>query len=42
LYEDALIDLDIGAAVGEHKDKGAVSRVVALDVPPDQVQYYVI
>ena len=40
LCGDALIDLDIGAAVREHKDKGAVASVVALDVPPDQVQYY--
>ena len=40
LCGDALIDLDIGAAVREHKEKGAVASVVALDVPPDQVQYY--
>ncbi len=40
LCGDALIDLDIGAAVREHKAKGAVASVVALDVPPDQVQYY--
>lgn len=37
---DALVDLDIGAAVSEHKSKGAVASVVALDVPRDQVKYY--
>ena len=37
---DALLDLDIGAAVREHKAKGAMASVVALNVPPDQVQYY--
>lgn len=37
---DALIDLDIGAAVREHKAKGAVASVVALEVPRDQVQSY--
>ena len=40
LCGDALIDLDIGAAVREHKAKGAVASVVALEVPRDQVQYY--
>ncbi len=40
LCGDALIDLDIGAAVREHKEKGAMASVVALDVPPDQVQSY--
>lgn len=37
---DALIDLDIGAALQEHRSKGAVASVVALDVPRDQVQNY--
>lgn len=37
---DALVDLDIGDAVREHKTKGAVASVVAMDVPRDQVQYY--
>jgi mannose-1-phosphate guanylyltransferase len=40
LCGDALIDLDIGAAVREHKAKGAVASVVALDVPLDQVESY--
>ena len=40
LCGDALIDLDIGAAVHEHKAKGAVASVVSLEVPRDQVQYY--
>lgn len=40
LCGDALIDLDIGAAVREHRDKGAVASVVALEVPRDQVQSY--
>lgn len=37
---DALIDLDIGAAIHEHKTKGAIASVVALDVPREQVQNY--
>lgn len=37
---DALVDLDIGAAVAEHKEKGAVASVVALDVEREQVKYY--
>jgi mannose-1-phosphate guanylyltransferase len=40
LCGDALIDLDIGAAVREHKAKGAVASVVALEVPREQVQSY--
>jgi mannose-1-phosphate guanylyltransferase len=40
LCGDALIDLDIGAAVQEHKAKGAMATVVALDVPLNQVQNY--
>jgi len=37
---DALIDLDIGAALFEHKSKGALASVIALDVPTEQVQNY--
>ena len=40
LCGDALIDLDIGAAVREHKAKGAVASVVALDVPLADVTNY--
>ena len=40
LCGDALIDLDIGAAVREHRSKAAVASVVALEVPRDQVQSY--
>ena len=40
LCGDALIDLDIGAAVQEHKNKGAIASVVALDVPLADVQNY--
>lgn len=37
---DALVDLDIGAALEEHRTKGALASVVALEVPRDQVQNY--
>ena len=37
---DSIIDLDIGAALFEHKSKGALASVVALEVPKDQVQNY--
>lgn len=40
LCGDALIDLDIGAALYEHKSKGAMASVVALDVPLTEVQNY--
>jgi mannose-1-phosphate guanylyltransferase len=40
LCGDALIDLDIGAALHEHKSKGAIASVVALDVPLADVQNY--
>jgi len=40
LCGDALIDLDIGAALEEHKSKGAIASVVALDVPRSEVQNY--
>lgn len=37
---DAIIDLDIGAALFEHRSKGALASVVTLEVPNDQVQNY--
>ena len=37
---DALVDLDIGAALFEHQSKGALASVVTLDVPRDQVSNY--
>ena len=40
LCGDALIDLDIGAALHEHKTKGAIASVVALDVPLADVHNY--
>jgi len=40
LCGDALIDLDIGSALHEHKTKGAMASVVALDVPLAEVGSY--
>lgn len=40
LCGDALIDLDIGAALHEHKSKGAIASVVTLDVPREDVKNY--
>jgi mannose-1-phosphate guanylyltransferase len=40
LCGDALIDLDIGAAIHEHKSKGAIASVVTLEVPRQDVQSY--
>jgi mannose-1-phosphate guanylyltransferase len=40
LCGDALIDLDIGAALHEHKAKGAIASVVTLDVPLADVKNY--
>jgi mannose-1-phosphate guanylyltransferase len=40
LCGDALIDLDITAALAEHKAKGALASVVALQVPREEVQSY--
>lgn len=40
LCGDALIDLDIAAAVHEHKTKGALASVVTLDVPREDVHNY--
>lgn len=37
---DALVDLDITAAVNEHKARGAIASVVALDVPRSDVGNY--
>ena len=37
---DAIIDLDITAAVAEHKAKGAIASVVTLDVPLNEVSNY--
>lgn len=37
---DSIVDLDIGAALLEHRDKGALASVIALEVPEDQVQNY--
>jgi mannose-1-phosphate guanylyltransferase len=40
LCGDALIDLDIGAAIHEHHSKGAMASVVTLDVPREDVSSY--
>lgn len=40
LCGDAIIDLDIGAALQEHKAKGALASVVTLDVPRSEVKNY--
>lgn len=40
LCGDALIDLDIQAAVAEHKRKGALASVVTREVPWDKVSDY--
>ncbi len=40
LCGDAIIDLDIGAALHEHKAKGAIASVVTLDVPLSEVENY--
>ena len=37
---DAIVDLDIGAALFEHRSKGALASVVTLEVPNEQVQNY--
>lgn len=37
---DAIVDLDIGAAVHEHRSKGALASVVTLDVPREEVVNY--
>ena len=40
LCGDAIIDLDIGAALDEHKAKGAIASVVTLEVPLADVKNY--
>ena len=40
LCGDALIDLDITAAIQEHKEKGALASVVAMEVPLEEVSSY--
>lgn len=40
LCGDALIDLDIGAALFEHRSKKALASVIALEVPKDEVSSY--
>ena len=40
LCGDALIDLDIRAAIAEHKAKQAIATVITLDVPRSEVQNY--
>ncbi|MCB6185392.1 NDP-sugar synthase [Leeia sp. TBRC 13508] len=37
---DALIDLDLTAAIEEHHAKNAIASVIALDVPLEQVKNY--
>ena len=40
LCGDALIDLDITAALAEHQAKAALASVITLEVPRDEVQNY--
>ncbi|NBD33810.1 MAG: NTP transferase domain-containing protein [Cyanobacteria bacterium] len=40
LCGDALIDLDLTAALKEHKQKGAIATVITKDVPQDKVSSY--
>jgi mannose-1-phosphate guanylyltransferase len=40
LCGDAIVDLDIGAAIYEHRQKGALASVIGLEVPLDQVHNY--
>lgn len=40
LCGDALIDLDLEAAVREHRSKGALATVITLEVPWDKVSSY--
>jgi mannose-1-phosphate guanylyltransferase len=37
---DAIVDLDINAALDEHRAKGAIASVVTLDVPRESVKNY--
>ncbi len=40
LCGDAIVDLDIAAALAEHKAKGALASVVTVNVPREQVKNY--
>lgn len=40
LCGDALIDLDLSAAVKKHKEKGAIATIVTKSVPREQVSSY--
>ena len=40
LCGDALIDLDLEAALREHRSKGALASVITLEVPWDKVSSY--
>jgi len=40
LCGDAIVDLDIAAALAEHKAKGALATVVTVEVPLEQVKNY--
>ena len=40
LCGDAIIDLDIGAALHEHRQKKALASVITLEVPADEVKNY--
>jgi len=40
LCGDALIDLDLTAALKQHKERGAIATVITKDVPPDKVSSY--
>jgi len=40
LCGDAIIDLDIGSALREHRDQQAIASVVTLEVPREEVKNY--
>ncbi len=40
LCGDAIVDLDIKAALFEHKTKGAIASVITLDVPREETKNY--
>lgn len=40
LCGDALIDLDLHAALAEHKEKGALASIITKEVPADKVSNY--
>lgn len=37
---DAIVDLDVGSALREHQEKGAIASVVTLEVPRQEVKNY--